>query len=368
MRQAKGLLPMAEDAFEPDETEGHQPDAPSADGHTHPDFPGASGVLFEQAMAQTRMAVTLADPEQEDLPLVFVNRSFLNLTGYEEHEVLGRNCRFLQGPGTDPAELARLRKALEEEQVVVVELLNYRKDGTPFWNALHIGPIYHADGRLRYIFGSQWDVSDLRSARADEAAARMMEREISHRMKNMFAVITSVVTMTGQLDGVPVTAEKINSRIRALGRAHQATLDMSFRAGSINPAPLFHQVIDPYLPRGAESVTFSGEAVDLDSNLVTVSALILHELAANATKHGAFSRAEGTVEVDWHMERRGDANCLILFWRERGGPRLSGAEPEEGAGAKILRRLLKASSGAITRHWRPEGLECEICLPADDLA
>ena len=64
-----------------------------------------SGVLFEQAMAQTRMAICLADPNQEDQPIVFVNRAFRELTGYEEDEIVGRNCRFLQGPGTDPAQV-----------------------------------------------------------------------------------------------------------------------------------------------------------------------------------------------------------------------------------------------------------------------
>jgi PAS domain S-box-containing protein len=133
----------------------------------HPDdaFTGASGVLFEKSDgADPHGRVPVRSP-CTDAPIVFVNRAFRWLTGYDEQDIIGRNCRFLQGPGTDPEAVARIRTALANEDVVVVELLNYRKDGTAFWNALHLGPIYDAQGRLIYYFGSQWDVSDVRAAR-----------------------------------------------------------------------------------------------------------------------------------------------------------------------------------------------------------
>ena len=159
------------------------------DAHPEDTFSGASGVLFEQAMAQTRMAICLTDPNQDDAPIVFANRAFRDLTGYPDEEILGRNCRFLQGRDTDPAAVARIRAALESEDVIVTELLNYRKDGTPFWNALHIGQIYDSAGALIYFFGSQWDVTNVHTARADERHARLMSRELSHRVKNMFSVM-----------------------------------------------------------------------------------------------------------------------------------------------------------------------------------
>merc|ERR1712173_308373 len=113
-----------------------------------------------------------ADPNLPDQPLVFVNRAFRDLTGYEEEEIIGRNCRFLQGPGTDPEQVRKLRQAIANEDVVVVELLNYRKDGSAFWNALHLGPIYNERDELIYYFGSQWDVSDVHAARAEEAHSK----------------------------------------------------------------------------------------------------------------------------------------------------------------------------------------------------
>ena len=86
-------------------------------------FGRQSGILFEQAMAQTRMAVALADPYADDIPLVFVNNAFIKLTGYSEEEVIGRNCRFLQGPDTDPQAIQRIRDAVAEGKSLRLELL-----------------------------------------------------------------------------------------------------------------------------------------------------------------------------------------------------------------------------------------------------
>ena len=177
-------------------------------------FEGASGMLFEQAMAQTRMAICLTDPNQHDNPIVFANRAFRELTGYDEDEILGRNCRFLQGRRTDREQVQAMRRAIESEEVTIVELLNYRKDGSAFWNALHLGPIYNDAGDLIYFFGSQWDVTDVKSARAGEQHARVLARELSHRMKNMFAVISGIVTVSGRMHKIEGEAAEINSRHR----------------------------------------------------------------------------------------------------------------------------------------------------------
>ena len=117
-------------------------------------------VLLRAAIEQTRMAMVVTDPRREDNPIVQVNAAFTRLTGYDESEAVGRNCRFLQGPSTDRAEVRRIAEAIEERRTACFEILNYRRDGTPFWNALHVSPVYDGDGELIRFFGSQWDVTE----------------------------------------------------------------------------------------------------------------------------------------------------------------------------------------------------------------
>ncbi|MEW9856161.1 PAS domain-containing protein [Novosphingobium sp. M1R2S20] len=325
-------------------------------------FTGASGVMFEQAMAQTRMAVCLCDPGKDGLPIVFANRAFRELTGYEEHEIIGRSCGFLQGPGTDPREIEKIRVALRNEDVVLVEVLNYRKDGSTFWNALHLGPIYGADGELKYFFGSQWNVSDVRAARAEELHARVMARELSHRMKNMFAVISGIVNITGRVRGIPEEAAEINSRIQALGRAYETTLDEA-SSGTIEIGPAIRAILSPYDADEAR-LKFLGNGLRVHFPTVSVVGLVLHELAANATKFGAWSCEGGRVELDWRGSS-GEGPCnLVLTWREYGGPDIPLAPQQGGTGTQIVDRMLRHGGGQIERRWNADGLEATIIIPA----
>lgn len=323
-------------------------------------FSGSSGVLFDQAMAQTRMAICLCDPSKPDLPIVFANRAFRRLTGYSDEEIIGRNCRLLQGPKTDPEPIARIREAIANEDVVVVELLNYRKNGTTFWNALHLGPIYNDAGELVYFFGSQWDVSDVRAARSEERHAREMARELSHRMKNMFAVISGIVNVTGRVRGIKEEAAEINSRIQALGRAYETTLDDA-SSGSIDISEAIRAVLLPY-DRDAERLVFSGNGARMPFSAISIVGLVLHELAANSTKHGAWRNDEGRVSVDWRLSE--DGTALVIVWREEGGPAVDQDQLVAGTGTAIVDRLLAIGQGTIVREWLPTGLAVTLTVPA----
>ncbi|MEN3972046.1 PAS domain-containing protein [Sphingomicrobium sp. XHP0235] len=324
-------------------------------------FEGSSGLLFEQAMAQTRMAVCLTDPHLEDDPIVFCNEAFENLTGYSRDEVVGRNCRFLQGPDTDENQVARIRKALANEDVAVVELLNYRKDGTSFWNTLHLGPIYDDDGKLRYFFGSQWDVTDIHQARAQERHAKAIAREVSHRLKNVFSVIGGIVNVTGRaMDARPV-ARKINERVQALGRSYEPTFDDAV-LGNIDIGQAIRSVLAPYDSGGR--ITYDGPDSRAEPNVVSVIGLSLHELATNATKYGALSTEDGHVDVQWSY-RRGEEGlkALTINWIEHGGPEVSEPDENDGTGIDILRNLLQFTRGELKLDWKSEGLHACIDFP-----
>ncbi|KUM44563.1 histidine kinase famiy protein [Pseudomonas sp. EpS/L25] len=164
--------------------------------------------IFFAAVKKTRMPMIVTDPHQPDNPIIFANEAFLRTTGYALEEVLGRNCRFLQGPDTRQDHLAEIRQALHEQRDCNVELLNYRKDGTTFWNALFISPVLDPQGELIYYFASQLDVSRRRDAEDALRQAQKMEAlgqltgGIAHDFNNLLQV------MVGYLDILRINLDR----------------------------------------------------------------------------------------------------------------------------------------------------------------
>ncbi len=115
--------------------------------------------LLERAIAASSNSILIADARQPDTPIIYCNPAFEKLTGYSAEEVIGRNCRFLQGPDTDRAELDKLRSSLRSGTEIQVVLKNYRKDKTPFWNELMVSPILDDEGKLTHFIGVQNDIS-----------------------------------------------------------------------------------------------------------------------------------------------------------------------------------------------------------------
>jgi len=120
--------------------------------------------LKDRALDAAAEGVTIADARQPDRPLIYVNQGFERMTGYLVADVLGRNCRFLQGPETDAAATAEIRAALSEHRECLVEILNYRRDGTTFWNRLSITPLRDGAGEVTHFIGIQSDVTTRRQA------------------------------------------------------------------------------------------------------------------------------------------------------------------------------------------------------------
>lgn len=104
---------------------------------------------------EVEMSVVFSDPSVPDNPMIFVSDEFEDQTGYTTEEAIGRNCRFLQGPETSPHAIEAIRQGLKAETRFTIDILNYRKDGSPFLNRLRIRPIYDADGGLMFFAGAQ---------------------------------------------------------------------------------------------------------------------------------------------------------------------------------------------------------------------
>ncbi|DBA80042.1 TPA: hypothetical protein ACH3X2_14277 [Trebouxia sp. C0005] len=129
-------------------------------------------VLKDRAINAVKEGITIADCSLPDHPLIFANDAFSKITGYSREEALGKNCRFLQGPGTDEEEIRKMRDAAREGKLSVVQLLNYKKNGDPFINYLSITPIHDSRGRVTHFVGIQSDISDLVNHKKAELAAK----------------------------------------------------------------------------------------------------------------------------------------------------------------------------------------------------
>ena len=138
--------------------------------------------LSFQALQSISESVTLTDPSQPDNPIVWVNDAFINLTGYREQEILGRNCRFLQGKDTSEHTVQEIRAAVDQEQSITTEIQNYRRDGTRFWNKLSIDPIYDKEGNLTRFLGIQRDITDRKTTQKRYREQSELLRRVTDRL------------------------------------------------------------------------------------------------------------------------------------------------------------------------------------------
>ena len=151
-----------------------------------------SSQLKERAMDEAPVGITISDPEDPDNPVIYANAAFERITGYPVEEVLGRNCRFLQGPDTDPETVARMRQAIEDQDPVTVEVRNYRRNDEEFWNQVTIAPLYDHAGELAHYVGFQQDVTDRKRAERDLETERdrlaLLNQIVRHDIRNDMSV------------------------------------------------------------------------------------------------------------------------------------------------------------------------------------
>jgi two-component sensor histidine kinase len=223
---------------------------------------------------------------------------------------------------------------------------------------------------LLAVFSFQQERRGSRAALLDQEAfllrqgkeqADLIAHELNHRVKNLFAVVLSLITLSarGSKD-VPTTIEKIRNRIHALSLAHSVSQGTSgIRSVEINE--LFNATLAPY--RNANnSIACNGPTVTLPTATMTPLGLIVHELATNALKYGALSRAEGSIAVTWDCLERADGKWVYIDWCESGGPTLE-AEAKQGFGSSMITASAQQLNGTLEQHWHPGGLEVKLGFP-----
>lgn len=169
--------------------------------------------ILQQAIDNTEVPITLADPSQEDNPLVYVNAAYEQLTGYSEKEALGRNCRYLQGEDTNPEAVTTLRTAIDAEEPTTVELRNYRKDGTEFWNRVTVTPIYDDDGTLLRYIGTQDDITERKEREQELRAERRFIKQALNALDDLFYVVNTDGTLRRWNSQLPQTAGYADSEL-----------------------------------------------------------------------------------------------------------------------------------------------------------
>lgn len=194
----------------------------------------------DRAIQALTLGIVVTDPGRHDNPITYASQGFERLTGYSQKEVIGRNCRFLQGPGTDPEQVAKLRDAIAAARPVEVEFLNYRKDGTSFWNSLSLSPVVDEDGARPYFVGIQTDVSERRLLEAGLLQAKKLEAVgrlaggVAHDFNNHLTVIGGYSDEVLALpDLSPMIRENVSAIAQAGARAAALTrqlLDFSRQA------------------------------------------------------------------------------------------------------------------------------------------
>jgi PAS domain S-box-containing protein len=142
-------------------------------------------LIKNMVIDEAQTSIIISDAQHDDFLVTYVNKAFERLTGYPSEEVLGRNCRFLQGKDTDPAAISAINEALSNEQPVTVTLLNYKKDGTPFYNRLTLNPVFNDKGIVTHILGLQSDVTEQENAARYNKQAKIKAEE-SAQLKSDF--------------------------------------------------------------------------------------------------------------------------------------------------------------------------------------
>jgi PAS domain S-box-containing protein len=311
--------------------------------------------LASVAVERTRMPMVVSDPRQPDNPIVLANKAFLELSGYSAEEVIGRNCRFLQGPRTSRHSVELVRQAIAAEKEITIELLNYRKDGTTFWNELFLSPVHDDEGHLLYFFGSSKDISKRRQAQDLEAEEYRLLREVDHRAKNALALVQGIVRLS-RAETAEAYAEAVQGRVEALAQAHSLLAAERWR-----DVPLERLIQTESKRHPARRVRLNGSAVALAPEQVQPLALVLHEMFSNACQHGALATTEGSVSIDWYFDET--AEMIVLDWQESGGP-APAASPVPGFGSILIDATINRQlSGTVSYDWQPAGLRSRISMP-----
>lgn len=327
-----------------------------------------SNILVDQARQRLAAVVENSDDAiiAKDINGVVTdwNAGAERLFGYSADEAVGRPITLIIPPDRYDEEtriLARLRRG---EHIDHYETVRQRKDGTLVEISLSVSPIRNRAGR---VIGASKIARDITSRRQADEQQRLLLAEMNHRIKNLFTLASSIVTLSARsAKSAEQLASTVTARLNALARANALTIPQI--SDSIDQQTTLHALIEtivaPYQSVLDERSRIQVTCCHAPIKGVAVIgfSLVINEFATNAAKYGALSAADGRVEINCAENE----DRYVVQWTESGGPRVNLPISEDGFGSRLVRATVERQlCGEITREWAPEGVTIRLAIPAD---
>ncbi|RVJ77274.1 chemotaxis protein CheB [Sinorhizobium medicae] len=284
------------------------------------------------------------------------NRGSEELYGYSREEALGRRKEELLKTGVPGSSFDKLRRTLSQKGRWSGELNHTTKDGRVLTVESQIELVPFGERRL--VLESTRDITDRKRW---ERRGQLLLNELSHRVKNTLAVVQSLARQTLRTTRSSEDfVERFEGRLAALASAHKLLVDSEWSGAELNE--LARRQLDAYAASDRRRLQIEGEPVTLPPDLATPFGLVLHELATNAAKYGAFSTGNGQIKLSWKLGNNG--RSLGVIWQERGGPPV---EPpsEQGFGGVLIEKSLPGST--VHRDFQPDGVVCTIDIELPEI-
>jgi PAS domain S-box-containing protein len=314
--------------------------------------------LQERAIAASNNGIIIVDARLSEKKTIFVNTAFEKITGYSAQEVIGHNCRFLQGNDRQQPGLQAIRKAIQNQQNCLVTIRNYRKDGSLFWNELSISPIYDDQGNLTHFIGIQNDVT-ARKLAEEQIKSSLEEKdillkEVHHRVKNNLLVVSSLLYWQAEYLSDPVAIkifEQSQYRIQSMALIHEK-LYQSKNLAEIDLSEYLQTVAQQLeysfnLDSRKITINFDLQPIFLNIETVTPCGLIVNELISNAFEHAFPHHETGQI---WIRVKEDEKKQVIITIEDNGVgfPADLDFQNTESLGLQLICLLTKQLNGKIT--------------------
>jgi PAS domain S-box-containing protein len=311
---------------------------------------------YETALRGSQVTVYTQD---RDLRYTSISNPML---GRSIEDILGRTDTEILPSDGSAALIAVKREVLASGEAKRTEV---PLDDTPGlrWHDLHIEPLRNESGDIVGLTCASVDVTERKEG---EAHLRLLLRELTHRSKNLLAVIQAMARQTGRHAGsIDSFLSQFAARLQALAASHDLLIRESWYGASLGE--LIRSQLGGYLDGSADQVSIDGPAIALKPEAAQNLGLAFHELVVNAAKFGALSVPSGRVTITWNRLESGEGNAVELDWRERLGPKVK-LRRKKGFGSMVIERnLARALDAKVDMDFDPDGLHCHILIPSSQI-